>query len=193
MQLRTLPVSLLKPAPYNPRIVLQPGMPGYDRLKRSLTEFGLVQPIIWNESTGHIVGGHQRLAILEAEGITETEVSVVQLPLEKEQALNIALNNTHVGSDWDHSKLQELVAELTELPDFDATLTGFSEAELRELNWQPQPVVDLSTPDPGSELVEVSFRLPPAEWTTLRPHFDEWLASHQPHVANTLEIKRVSG
>ncbi len=70
MQLRTLPVSLLKPAPYNPRIVLQPGMPGYDRLKRSLTEFGLVQPIIWNESTGHIVGGHQRLAILEAEGIT---------------------------------------------------------------------------------------------------------------------------
>lgn len=193
MQLRTLPVSLLKPAPYNPRIVLQPGMPGYDRLKRSLTEFGLVQPIIWNESTGHIVGGHQRLAILEAEGITETEVSVVQLSLQREQALNVALNNAHVGSDWDHSKLQELVAELTELPDFDATLTGFSEAELRELNWQPQPLNDLSTPDPGSELVEVSFRLPPDEWTTLRPHFDQWLAGHQAHLATTLEIRRVNG
>lgn len=193
MQLRTLPVSLLKPAPYNPRIVLQPGMPGYDRLKRSLTEFGLVQPIIWNESTGHIVGGHQRLAILEAEGITETEVSVVQLSLQREQALNVALNNAHVGSDWDHSKLQELVAELTELPDFDATLTGFSEAELRELNWQPQPLNDLSTPDPGSELVEVSFRLPSDEWTTLRPHFDQWLAGHQAHLATTLEIRRVNG
>ena len=64
MTLRTLPVSALKPAPYNPRKPLAAGSPGYRRLARSLAEFDLVQPVVWNERTGHVVAGHQRLQIL---------------------------------------------------------------------------------------------------------------------------------
>jgi ParB-like chromosome segregation protein Spo0J len=101
MELRTLPIDGLKPALYNPRVTLEPGSPGYRRLERSLAEFTLVQPIVWNEQTGHIVSGHQRLKILQDKGPTEIEVAVVDLPSDREKALNITLNNSQVGSNWE--------------------------------------------------------------------------------------------
>ena len=110
MQLRTLSITDLKPAPYNPRIELRPGMPGYERLARSLDQFELVQPIVWNEQTGHVVGGHQRLTVLRDRGVTEGPVVVVSLSLEREQALNVALNNANVGGDWDPAKLVDLLS-----------------------------------------------------------------------------------
>jgi ParB-like chromosome segregation protein Spo0J len=42
----------LTPADYNPRKDLRPGDPDYEKLKRSLTEFGYVEPVIWNKTTG---------------------------------------------------------------------------------------------------------------------------------------------
>ena len=60
MTIKKLPVSMLKPAKYNPRKDLKPGDPAYEKIKRSLHDFGYVDPVIWNEVTGNIVGGHQR-------------------------------------------------------------------------------------------------------------------------------------
>ena len=74
MDIRTIPVSQMKPAKYNPRKDLKPGDPAYEKIKRSLTDFGYVDPIIWNEVTGNIVGGHQRYKVLTAEGATELEL-----------------------------------------------------------------------------------------------------------------------
>ena len=51
----------LIPADYNPRKDLKPGDPEYDKLKRSMEQFGYVEPVIWNKATGRVVGGHQRL------------------------------------------------------------------------------------------------------------------------------------
>ena len=68
MNLQMISVARLKPAPYNPRVALKPGSDGYRRLERSLKEFSLIQPIVWNEVTGHVVGGHQRLQILMDQG-----------------------------------------------------------------------------------------------------------------------------
>lgn len=48
-------------AAYHPRVDLQPGDVEYKKLHRSIEEFGHVEPIVWNERTGHVVGGHQRL------------------------------------------------------------------------------------------------------------------------------------
>ena len=53
-------VTQLNAAPYNPRIDLEPGMPEWEKLKRSIEEFGNVEPIVWNKRTGNVVGGHQR-------------------------------------------------------------------------------------------------------------------------------------
>ncbi|MEZ6049568.1 MAG: ParB N-terminal domain-containing protein [Planctomycetaceae bacterium] len=115
--IRTLPIEDLQPAPYNPRIPLKPGTPAYTRLARSLSEFNLVQPIVWNEQTGHIVSGHQRVQILKDRGETEVPVLVVSLSPAREKALNITLNNQQVASDWDQDRLASLVTELVELPD----------------------------------------------------------------------------
>ncbi len=41
---------------------------------------------------GQLVGGHQRLKVLIAHGATYAHVSVVDLPIEREKALNVALN-----------------------------------------------------------------------------------------------------
>ncbi|MFY9379208.1 MAG: ParB N-terminal domain-containing protein, partial [Acutalibacteraceae bacterium] len=60
MQVNKIPISQLNPAKYNPRKDLQPGDPEYEKLKRSMQEFGYVEPIVWNKRTGNIVGGHQR-------------------------------------------------------------------------------------------------------------------------------------
>lgn len=54
----------LLPAEYNPRKDLKPGDEEYEKLKRSIEEFGYVEPVIWNKTTGRVVGGHQRLKVL---------------------------------------------------------------------------------------------------------------------------------
>ena len=96
---RQVPVELLKPAKYNPRLDLQPGDAAYEKIKRSLDEYGYVDPLVWNEVTGNIVGGHQRFKILVAEGATEIECVVVHIENpQDEKALNVALNKA-VG-EW---------------------------------------------------------------------------------------------
>lgn len=182
MHIETLPLTDLKPAPYNPRVALRPGMPAYERLARSLAEFDLVQPIVWNRTTGHIVGGHQRLEILKARGVTSIECVVVQLSQEREKALNIALNNENLAGDWDTEKLQDLLSELDRLPEFDVTLTGFEESDLRELLMSPADSPDEPEATP---MVRVILEIDPDQWDTIRPDIDVLLHQHptiRPHI-----------
>jgi hypothetical protein len=183
LTLRTLPIGQLRPAPYNPRVPLLPGSPGWRRLERSLQEFDLVQPIVWNEQTGHVVSGHQRLEILKHHGHTEVEVAVVSLALAREQALNVTLNNAQVGSDWDAGKLTDLVAELQELPDFDATLTGFDAADLHALVLAPEPTFREDEPD-ESATVQIRLEIAVKDWPEFRPALDAFVNQHplQMHV-----------
>ena len=58
MIIKTIPITQINPAAYNPRKDLQPGDPKYKKLKKSLTEFDCVEPLVWNEDTGNLVGGH---------------------------------------------------------------------------------------------------------------------------------------
>ncbi|MDE7219264.1 MAG: ParB N-terminal domain-containing protein [Oscillospiraceae bacterium] len=120
----------LIPADYNPRKDLKPGDAEYEKLKRSIEQFGYVEPVIWNKTTGFVVGGHQRLKVLLDMGITEVECVVVEMDAEKEKALNIALNK--ISGEWDKDKLALLIADL-QGADFDVSLTGFEPAEIDSL------------------------------------------------------------
>lgn len=130
MQIEKLKTERLIPADYNPRKDLKPGDPEYEKLKRSIEQFGYVEPVIWNKTTGRVVGGHQRLRVLLDMGITEVECVVIEMDEEKEKALNIALNK--ISGDWDKDKLALLIADL-QGADFDVSLTGFEPAELDAL------------------------------------------------------------
>jgi len=130
MQIEKKNTAVLLPADYNPRKDLKPGDPEYDKLKRSIEQFGYVEPVIWNKVTGRVVGGHQRLKVLIDMGITEVECVVVEMDAEKEKALNIALNK--ISGEWDKEKLALLIADL-QGADFDVSLTGFDPADLDAL------------------------------------------------------------
>jgi len=92
MNIQKISVEKLNPAGYNPRKDLKPSDKEYEKLKRSIEEFGYMEPVIWNQKTGNVVGGHQRLKVLLDLGQTEIDCVVVDLDLQREKALNLALN-----------------------------------------------------------------------------------------------------
>ena len=169
IEIRTLPIDQLTPAEYNPRRTLQPPDKAYRKLKRSLEEFGLVEPLIWNELTGRVVGGHLRLSILKELGYAEVPVSVVQLSEEKEKALNVVLNNQEAQGRYDVGKLTTLLEEL----DGEAAFadTGFDPSVLSVLRFEPADELPADTRDPNR--VEVTLVMDAATFERARGRVDE--------------------
>jgi DNA modification methylase len=153
MNIRKIPIGQINPAAYNPRKDLQPGDPEYEKLKRSMNEFGYVEPIVWNKRTGNIVGGHQRYKILLDQDIQEIDCVVVDLDETKEKALNIALNK--ISGEWDLPKLKDLLQEL-DTGEFDIEITGFDMDEIEELITQihvSDEIIEDEAPEPPEEPV----------------------------------------
>lgn len=125
-------------AEYNPRKALTPADAEYQKIKRSIEEFGYVDPIIIN-SDKTIIGGHQRATVLKDSGYEEVEAVIVDLDKSKEKALNIALNK--ISGEWDLDKLAEVMAELEK--ELDATITGFDEEQIQGLIDQINEIADL--------------------------------------------------
>lgn len=125
-------INDITPSEYNPRIITQKDK---EILKNSLTEFGLVDPIIVNLKNNTIIGGHQRYFILKELGVTELflvsqgdigwiflqeELSIPSDDYEK--ALNISLNQQ--AGQWNYEKLYPILDNFNEI-NFDTDLTGF--------------------------------------------------------------------
>lgn len=155
MRIEKKSITQLIRADYNPRVTLQAGDEEYELLKNSLDRFGYVVPIVWNERTGRIVGGHQRLSVLQAEGKTEVEVSVVDLDEEQEKQLNVALNK--IEGEWDNGLLMDLLNELDELGM--AEETGFDRHSIDFMNRGLDELVDEATIESELEDVEETFNI----------------------------------
>lgn len=133
MEIKQIKIADIRISEYNPRKDLQPGDPEYQAIERSIAEFGMLEPLIWNQKTGNLVGGHQRLKILKDRGASNGDtiaVSVVDLEPPAERALNLALNRA--SGAWDEEKLVAVLQELTE-SGYDRDITGFSEREIDAL------------------------------------------------------------
>ena len=117
MKIVNKPINELNPAEYNPR---QINKKQYNDLKTSIEKFGLVDPILINQD-GTIIGGHQRLRVMQE--LTRENVPCIILDLSKEQEkeLNIRLNKS--GGEWDMDLLCNF--EVDELKDW-----GFKDIEL---------------------------------------------------------------
>lgn len=137
MEFKSININELKPAEYNPRIDLQPGDKEFEKIRKSIEEFGYVDPVIINKD-GTIVGGHQRYKVLKDIGYTEIQCIVIDVDKEKEKALNIALNK--ISGDWDKDKLKVLLSELQGVGL--AEITGFDLAELGMLGVQEEVIED---------------------------------------------------
>jgi hypothetical protein len=169
LEVRTLPIDQLTPASYNPRRRIKPTAPVYRKLKRSLEEFGLVEPLVWNELTGRVVGGHLRLSILKELGHTEVPVSVVRLSEPREKALNVVLNNREAQGQYDPDKLTELLDELHDMPEFD--MTGFGEGVFDVLRFEPLEEMPPDGRDPNR--VELTLVMDAERYERLKRRVDE--------------------
>lgn len=129
MDLRKIMIADLVPASYNPRKALKPGDKEYEKIKRSIEEFGYCEPVIVN-SDMTIIGGHQRVTVLKDLGYSEIDCIVIDIDKTKERALNIALNK--ITGEWNKELLADLIAELQD-SDFDVTFTGFDPPEIEQL------------------------------------------------------------
>lgn len=126
----SLSIDSLKPAAYNPRKKLKKGDKEYEKIKKSIVEFGYVDPIIVNFD-GTVIGGHQRLTVLSDLGYKE--VQCVQVRIEDEnkvKALNVALNK--ITGAWNEELLADLMVDLQDA-DFNLDLTGFEAPEIDQL------------------------------------------------------------
>jgi DNA modification methylase len=130
MQIEKIPIERLKAAEYNPRKDLKAGDPEFEKLRRSIEEFGYVEPAIWNKRTGNVVGGHQRIKVLKHLGHSEVDCVVLDIDEVQEKALNIALNK--IAGEWDEGLLTSLLKDI-EQSGFDLSLTGFDASETSEL------------------------------------------------------------
>lgn len=123
-------INDLKEHPDNPRVTLQSTDEMYKQLKESILKFGYLNPIIVNKRSGYVISGHQRLQVLRDMNIKEIDVIEVDIPVDKEKGLMVALNA--IRGDWDIAKLQKLVAKLsTKNVNFKGT--GFTKQDIRVL------------------------------------------------------------
>lgn len=116
----------IKGAPYNPRFIDDAAK---KRLKAAIRKHGLVEPLTWNRRTGNLVGGHQRLDVLDALERSrdyELTVSVIDVDEQTEAELNVQLNNPSMQGEWDIDKLAGMIDEF----DFTAADLGFSELDI---------------------------------------------------------------
>lgn len=114
-------------APYNPRKISPHDLAA---LRRSLSGFGCVEPIVCNRRSNTIIGGHQRVKAAALEDIQSLPVVWVDLDEHQERALNLALNR--IRGAWDDDALAEVLSFLDDA-DFDLGLTGFEDLELERL------------------------------------------------------------
>lgn len=129
-------------AAYNPRKMSPVER---DKLKRSLAEFGFVEPVVIRPEDNLIVGGHQRCEgyrdLLRERGLSEAAIADTMVPVAvlpagvsdtRVQILNLALNK--IQGEWDYAKLNDLVRTLSvEVDTPTLELSGFTTLEIKDV------------------------------------------------------------
>lgn len=121
--------SQINEAEYNPRIIRDSAR---KKLNNNLEKKGLLDTLVWNEVTGNLVSGHQRLAKLDAH-VKSLDyiitVAVVHLTLQEEIEQNLFFNNGSAQGEFDDDKLIDIFKSST-LPSIDYYAAGLDESDI---------------------------------------------------------------
>ncbi len=169
---KRIKLSSMARADYNPRSI---STEAYKGLKKSIKEFGIVQPIVWNKRSGNIVGGHQRYDALMEQGFDETEVVVVDLDESKEKALNLTLNNQTISGEFTAGAWEMLEDIKTDLGD-----DFFGDLRLDELQNFLPPLPDPDDDDDNNPN-EQTYRTPFQEAEIIDHAFRQYRADGFPY------------
>lgn len=157
MEIKNIRIDNLKEAGYNPR---QMNAEDLEKLKYSVKEFGVVEPIVVNKDLT-VIGGHQRLKVLQELDWKEVPCIILDLDKKREKLLNLALNR--IIGNWDEEKLAKLVKEISDYPDI--KLSGLNESELEMLNVQYDLIfenenIEFDSEEEVKKLFELNTRVP---------------------------------
>lgn len=121
--------SQIKNADYNPRVITADAK---RKLRGILKKSKLRSPPTWNERTGNIVGGHQRMNALDALSDTGADytltVAAIDVSPKEEREINLALNNAAAQGEFDLEKLEELIKS-----GIDHEAAGWDDADMHRL------------------------------------------------------------
>lgn len=145
----------LKAAEYNPRYI---SSSRFEKLKKSISKYGDLSGIVFNQRTQRLVSGHQRIKTFDGEKTSikteaytdkhgtvamgyisaRTEHGLVKVPFRVvdwseetvEKAANIAANNH--GGEFDKTKLRKILTSL-EADSFDIESLGFDVEDVRKI------------------------------------------------------------
>lgn len=134
VNVKSIPVSQIKPNPKNPRVALRKGLPAYERLRSSIEHHDYIDPIIWNERTSMIVSGHQRFQVLkdiaEEKGIPFDTVDCVVVDMDEYKQDSFMVATNKVRGLWDFERLRDLFSEMDTVT---LSHTGFDQSEIQEI------------------------------------------------------------
>lgn len=109
-----------------------------EAIRGSIESFGTVEPLIVQKSSGKIIGGNGRYAVLKELGRKMVDVVYVDIDDVKATALGLALNRTSELAEWDNTFLDEAMKSLKEF-EFDLASIGFPEFEFKPPNGNIDP------------------------------------------------------
>ncbi len=136
---REIQRSIINFANYNPRKIAPEARKS---LKANLKRIGLLGGIVWNEVTGNLVSGHQRISIIDEVNKYNSDtkendylirVEVVRMDEKTEKEQNIFMNNRSVQGEFDSDMLKDMLGgidyNLAGLNDFDLSMLGIGDLD----------------------------------------------------------------
>lgn len=126
-------------ANYNPRKISSDSK---KKLKANLKRVGILGGIVWNEATGNLVSGHQRISVIDEvnkynsktkENDYLIRVEVVQMDDKTEKEQNIFMNNRSVQGEFDYDLLRDMISDIdysfAGIENFDLEMMGIGELD----------------------------------------------------------------
>ena len=190
IETRVVKLADIIPAKYNPRITLTPKDQEYKALDSSVSENGLVIPLIVNVRDNGLISGHQRLNVLLAKGETETNAVIVDMDEAQAKALMIALNK--LDGEWDYGRAADILQELIEQQE-SILSTGFTHKEINELigeigveleeNYKPERIDKKEDTSDGVKCIVGEYK-----FTLTVSEFENMMADIRERVGFTKEL-----
>jgi hypothetical protein len=116
-------------------------------IRASLKEFGQVEPLVVQKSSGKVIGGNGRLKVMRDLGWTECDVAYVDVSPAKQIALGLALNRAGEQAQWDEQQLKTLIDELDgDVGELDQMLTDLEEEIIKDEQKTELKKLDTKTP-----------------------------------------------
>jgi len=165
----------IKPYAENPRN-MELSLP---KVKESISSFGFNQPILLDREY-IIITGHTRYAAAKELGIAELPCIIVdELTPNQIRAYRIADNKVGQDGTWDVGLLKEELKKLR-IENFPVTQTGYSDAELENLEIELDKIKVTTTPELSSieapnfsdAMVNINFTMKPQERLVVMNYLD---------------------